>query len=164
MKVLLVLLVSAGILFAGCSGGQSETSGEGGQAPTPTETPSGESGGAGSSPYDTANEISPPPELQEIHSMIKPILESVFGGAKLTGYVSGQGVGGQGISLIYVVKEPTTVEKIHVMTDKIKSKGYSSVYGGIQGDGFGFAFEKDNKMLMIGGTLNEYEIAVVGGS
>ncbi len=161
IKTVLLLLVLTSVLLAGCSGGQPESEGEGVGAAetTPTEPPSGGS----SNPYDTANEVSPPSEAADIHNMVKPILESVFGGAKLTGYLSGQGTGGKGISLVYVVRDPIDSAKIQELKNRIASQGYTSLYGGMEDNSFGFQFMKDNNVLLVGGEIDTHEITVVWG-
>ncbi len=165
VKVLLVMLVVAGLLFAGCSGSPPSSGGGGATTPTTTTTVSGGEGGEQSeNPYDTASEVSPPPDATEIHNMIKPILESAFGGAKLTSYYAGQSTGGQGLVLVYVVKEPIDAGKVQSVVDSLKSMGYSSaMWGGVSEDSVGYALQKDNEVIMIGGTIGEHEITVTWG-
>jgi len=161
IKLLFLSLVLASVLLAGCSGGQPE-SGAGTAETTPTPTEAGGQEGSGN-PYDTANEISPPPEAADVHETIKPILDSVFGGAKLTDYLSSQGPGGKGVSLVYVVKNTIDSGKAQELRDRIASAGYTSIYGGMESDSFGFQFVKDNKILIVGGDIGGNYITVVWG-
>lgn len=145
-------------MLAGCSGGQPESGG--GTIPTTTEAPVGGESGGSENPYDAATEVSPPSEAVDVHNMIKPLLESTFGGAKLTGYYSGQTPGGQGLVLAYVVKEPIDAGKVQNVINTLKSKGYTSLYGGTSGDSVGFALQKDNEWIMVGGDIGSHELAI----
>ncbi len=166
VKVLAVLLLAVGLLFAGCSGTPPSGGGGGSAATTPTTTEAPSSGGTGGSenPYDTATEVSPPPDAADVHNMVKPILESAFGGAKLTSYYSGQTPGGQGLVLVYVVKEPVDAGRVQNVVNALKSKGYTSVYGGVSEDSVGYALKKGNEFIMLGGDIGSHEFAVTWSS
>ncbi len=159
------MLVVAGLLFAGCSGTPPSESG-GATTPTTTAPPSGGGeSGESENPYDTANEVSPPSEATEIHNMIKPLLDSAFGGAKLTSYYSGQTPEGQGLVLVYVVKDPIEVGKVESVVNSLKSQGYSSaMWSGVTEDSVGYALQKDNEFIMIGGNIGEHELTVTWGT
>jgi len=153
---LFLLLVGMSVLLAGCSG-QTESGGAKPVETTPTEAGGQEEG----SSYDTAKEISPPPEAADLHKMMKPILESVFGGAKLTSYFAGQWMGGEGVTLVFVLKNTIEPGKLHEVRDRVVAAGYTSVSGMMSDGVFQYQFARENKLLVVYGTVGENEIVVV---
>lgn len=159
----LLALFVVGVAISGCSGEKIE------QTPVETKKPeeSKESESqqtqtsGGENPYDKANEISLSGDAKDVDSMMRPILNNIFGGAKPTGFISGSGQGGIGTSIVYVVKRPIKSEDIDALRKAIEGKGYTSQYGGIESGDFGLMFMKgQNEVMMIGGSLGEQEITV----
>ncbi|MCD6367596.1 MAG: hypothetical protein J7L45_00760 [Candidatus Aenigmarchaeota archaeon] len=131
--------------------------------------PCGESNEGGSqetqeNPYYTASEVQPTDDYsKELNGVLKPILKSVFGGAKLikSEYATSQGATGAGLT--YVVMRPVEQKDGSTLIDLIEKEGYQVIVSDVSSEGISVTFMKDGKpTLSLDARVGDYEINFVG--
>jgi len=91
-------------------------------------------------PYDSAREVSPVSGLNTaLHNDFKAVLDSVFGGAKLTSVSSDKYYE----ELKYIVKRQITEEDAHETRDKLQEKGYETTSTSGGSDRYDYDFSKE---------------------
>lgn len=166
MRFLGLVLVSLALLvFPGCG---------------KKETPQPVSPGAGmarpiepqSLDYNKVVEVKPAGKLATaLHGDMQPVLEKVFGGAKLFlffemgGQMGSQMGGGGGSHFTYAVKRQTRIEDVSALQKKLEVQGYKLVLDGSQNAIRTLCFEKKigGKLysVTVGTTLGDQRVSVV---
>jgi hypothetical protein len=100
----------------------------------------GPSKAAEENPYDSATEVAPASELNTaFHNDFKAVLESVFGGSKLTSSSSTEGWE----DLDYIAKRKITAEDAQRMKDLLEAKGYTTISSKAGSDKYDYTFSKE---------------------
>lgn len=158
----ILVLIALALVLSGCSG-QNESPAA---TTTPTESVQEEQQEQqeGGNPYYTTSEAPLSGDAKELDEMIRPILNDIFGGAKAESFLSGSSDSGMGVSILYVLKRPVENSDLESLKTAISNLGFSTNYGGVNGQDFGYAFTKDQTALLIGGTIGEQRIQVTLGT
>ncbi len=115
-----------------------------------------------SSKYDNAKDLTPSNQtLQAVNNMIKPILSSIFGGAKLSEYNSLNMHQGNGYALlVYIIKNKITESNVEILKQKLAEHGYAEVATYVGSTDFSLTVRKESTTLSITGEINSQKIEV----
>ncbi len=122
-----------------------------------------DSGGASASSskdkYSSVNEIKPVgDEATQYYNMFKPILEDIYGGAKLTMSTQNNGTG-----LIFVVKDDLTQDRFSKLIKKIEGMGYKSLMQHANAEGGMVTFQKGTDSLAVITNANDHVVTITIG-
>lgn len=166
MRSLLVVLAVMVALVSGC----------GKKEPPQPVTPPGMGMARPISPqpidFSKVEEVKPTGELATVvHKDVKPVLEKVFGGAKLTlcfemgGQMGPQMGGAYGSHLIYAVKRRTELADVRSIEKRMAAQGYKLVLDATKNEIKTLCFEKEiagkTYAVTIGTTPGDQRVSVV---
>lgn len=135
--ILVMIVIVAVVLMSGCTKGPKRQSMEEQTTETTEEQPL-------INPYDEVREITPVGEsARNMNNAIKPILVSIFGGAKLTI----ESTAGFATTIMYTVKRPVVQEDTQRLIDGLKDlmegKGYKIASTAQMEEGFMIQYLKE---------------------
>ncbi len=111
--------------------------------------------------YEQAEEVQPiNQEISNLNNEFKNMLVSLFDGAKLVdqSYI---GSGGSGVySLVYAVKRPVESTDAGKIVTEMESMGYNNIRTYAGSDDIEINLQKDNKYVVITGSVGEYQISI----